>query len=83
MMRLRPDGLTTRETEVLQQLTQGLSNKEIACALSISNETVKTHVANILAKLGAASRSHAAVLALKSGMVALDSLTVMRSREVN
>jgi two-component system, NarL family, response regulator len=74
--------LTPRETEILHQMAQGLSNKEIAFALSLSGETVKTHVAKVLAKLGAANRSHAAVLALKRGIVRLDELKLIQSREV-
>jgi DNA-binding NarL/FixJ family response regulator len=82
-MRCPPlEHLTVRETEVLRQLAQGLSNKEIASALSLSGETVKTHVAKVLAKLRAANRSQAAVLALKSGIVRLDELELIRSREV-
>ncbi len=66
--------LTARETEVLRRLAQGLSNKEIAEALSISEETVKTHVSNVLAKLEAENRAQAIVQALKRGLVALEEL---------
>jgi two-component system, NarL family, response regulator LiaR len=66
--------LTARETEVLRRLAQGLSNKEIAEALSISEETVKTHVSNVLAKLEAENRSQAIVQALKRGLVSLEDL---------
>jgi DNA-binding NarL/FixJ family response regulator len=64
--------LTARETEVLRRLAQGLSNKEIAEALSIGEETVKTHVSNVLAKLDAENRAQAIVQALKRGLVSLE-----------
>jgi two-component system, NarL family, response regulator LiaR len=66
--------LTARETEVLRRLAQGLSNKEIAEALSISEETVKTHVSNVLAKLEAENRAQAIVQGLKRGLVSLEEL---------
>jgi NarL family two-component system response regulator LiaR len=66
------DELTPRETEVLRHLAQGLSNREIAGALDIGDETVKTHVANLLAKLGVENRAQATVQAIKRGLVALD-----------
>lgn len=66
--------LTARETEVLRRLAQGLSNKEIAEALAISEETVKTHVSNVLAKLEAENRAQAIVQALKRGLVSLEEL---------
>jgi NarL family two-component system response regulator LiaR len=65
--------LTERETEVLQQLAQGKSNKEIAAALVIAEKTVRTHVSNILGKLGVASRTQAVLHAVRSGLVSLDS----------
>ncbi len=58
-----PDMLTPRELEVLRLLARGASNKTIADTLVISLHTTKTHVAHILDKLGAASRSEAAALA--------------------
>jgi DNA-binding NarL/FixJ family response regulator len=66
------EDLTARETEVLRRLAQGLSNKEIAEALAISEETVKTHVSNVLAKLEAENRAQAIVQALKRGLVSLE-----------
>lgn len=60
--------LTRRESEVLRQLALGLSNKEIAQALSISYETVKEHVQHILRKLGVADRTQAAVWAVRKGI---------------
>ncbi len=64
-----PETLTTRETEVLRLLAQGLSNKEIARALIIGEKTVKTHVSHILAKLGVVSRTQAVLFAMSSGLV--------------
>jgi DNA-binding NarL/FixJ family response regulator len=69
-----PDDLTPRETEVLRHLVLGESNKEIAAALSIGEETVKTHVANMLAKLGVENRGQATVQALRRGLVSLEEL---------
>jgi NarL family two-component system response regulator LiaR len=63
-----PDDLTPRELEVLRLLAQGLSNREIAQALSISEKTVKTHVSSILAKLHLADRTQAAIYALRHGV---------------
>ena len=61
--------LTKRESEVLQQLAFGLTNKEIAQALGISYETVKEHVQHILRKVGVADRTQAAVWAVRKGLV--------------
>jgi DNA-binding NarL/FixJ family response regulator len=69
----QPETLTERETEVLQQLAQGKSNKEIAAELVIAEKTVRTHVSNILAKLGVTSRTQAVLHAVRSGLVSLDS----------
>ncbi len=63
--------LTGREREVLQWMAQGLSNKLIAARLSISLHTVKFHVASILAKLGASSRTEAVTIGARRGYVAL------------
>ncbi len=64
--------LTERETEVLQLLARGQSNKEISQALHIGEQTVKTHVSHILDKLDVPSRTQAALYALRSGLVAID-----------
>jgi two-component system, NarL family, response regulator LiaR len=64
-----PDSLTGRETDVLRLLAQGRANKEIAHTLTIGEKTVKTHVSNILAKLGVESRTQAALQALHAGFV--------------
>lgn len=66
--------LTARETEVLRLVALGRSNKEIADSLFVSEETVKTHVSRVLAKLGAENRAQAIVVALKRGIVALEEL---------
>ncbi|MFF7019980.1 response regulator [Streptomyces klenkii] len=61
--------LTGREEEVLRLMATGLSNPEIAQSLMVSLETVKTHVGNVLTKLGAQNRTHAVVIAYESGLV--------------
>jgi len=63
--------LTRREREVLQMLAAGLGNKEIAGRLSISEHTVKFHVASILGKLGASSRTEAVSIGIRHGLVLL------------
>jgi two-component system, NarL family, response regulator LiaR len=68
------DELTPREREVLRRLALGLSNKEIADALCISEETVKTHVGSVLAKLQVENRAQAIVQALRRGLVTLEEL---------
>ena len=66
-----PEPLTRREREVLQMLAAGLANKEIAARLSISDHTAKFHVAAILGKLGAATRTEAVALGIRRGLVLL------------
>jgi NarL family two-component system response regulator LiaR len=68
------DDLTPREVEVLRHLALGRSNKEIADALFISEETVKTHVGKVLSKLQVENRAQAMVQALKRGLVSLEEL---------
>ena len=65
-------GLTPREREVLQLLTEGLNDKEIAQRLHVSPQTARTHMENILNKLGVNSRLQALVYALRHGVVTLD-----------
>ncbi|WP_214407579.1 response regulator [Pseudonocardia lacus] len=66
---LRGAGLTDREGEVLRWMARGLSNAEIARELVVGVETVKTHVGNVLAKLGARDRTQAVVAAYESGFI--------------
>jgi NarL family two-component system response regulator LiaR len=68
----KPSTLTERETQVLSLLTRGKSNKEIANALRIAEDTVKSHVRHILSKLGVQSRTQAVILAIRRGLVASD-----------
>ena len=69
---LPPDGtLTVREREFLQQMAQGLPNKQIAARLNISQHTVKFHVASILAKLAVSSRTEAVTTGARRGLVAI------------
>jgi DNA-binding NarL/FixJ family response regulator len=63
------EALTPAEIRVLRLIAQGNANKEIAAQLSISEETVKGQVRNILSKLGANDRTHAAIIGLKRGIV--------------
>jgi len=66
-----PETLTERETEVLRLLAEGKANKEIAGKLGISEQTVKSHVHSLLAKLGMLSRTQAALYAARIGLVPL------------
>ena len=61
--------LTERELEVLELVAAGLGNKEVASRLEISEHTVKFHVASIMGKLGAGSRTEAVTLAIRQGMI--------------
>ncbi len=70
------DPLTQREADVLKLIAQGLSNREIADRLVITERTVCTHVSNILTKLHLASRTQAALYALKEGLTSLDDISI-------
>ncbi len=65
------ESLTPKETEVLRLIAAGNANKQIAAQLSITEETVKSRVKNILSKLGANDRTHAVAIAIKRGIVEL------------
>jgi DNA-binding CsgD family transcriptional regulator len=66
--------LTERELTVLRQLAHGKTNREIAADLVVSEETVKTHVGNILSKLQMNQRTQAVIAALKQGLISLDEI---------
>lgn len=70
--RLRREELTGRETDVLKLLTRGRSNKEIASALCISEDTVKSHLKTLFTKLGVQDRTEAAISAFRHGIVHLE-----------
>jgi DNA-binding NarL/FixJ family response regulator len=66
------EALTDRESEVLGRIAMGMNNREIGDALGISENTVKGHVQNLLAKLGVADRTKALVVAVRRGLVQID-----------
>jgi two-component system, NarL family, response regulator LiaR len=68
------ESLTDRESEVLRELARGKTNREIAETLRVGEETVKTHVGNILSKLQLDHRTQAVVYALKKGLLSLDEI---------
>jgi NarL family two-component system response regulator LiaR len=67
-----PEALTVRETDVLRLLAEGKTNKQIAADLCVGENTVRTHVSSILAKLGVQSRTQAALYAVQVGLAKLD-----------
>ena len=67
-----PEALTPRETDVLRLLAEGKSNKQIGADLGVGENTVRTHVSSILAKLGVQSRTQAALYAAQIGLARLD-----------
>ncbi len=69
--RMAIQDLTARELDVLERIVAGRANKEIASDLSISEATVKTHVNNLLSKLGVTDRTNAATMAIQRGLVHL------------
>jgi DNA-binding NarL/FixJ family response regulator len=70
-MHTAEDQLTARELDILKLIAQGNPNKEIAAQLSVREDTVKSHVSNILEKLGANDRTHAVTIGLKRGIIEL------------
>ena len=70
--RMATEQLTHREQDVLEQIVRGKSNKEIGSELDISEATVKTHINNLLSKLGVTDRTQAATAAIQRGLVQLD-----------
>jgi DNA-binding NarL/FixJ family response regulator len=68
------DELSSREVEVVRLIAAGNPNKEIATKLSIGETTVKSHISNILSKLGANDRTHAVTIGLRRGIIELASL---------
>jgi DNA-binding NarL/FixJ family response regulator len=69
--RMSTEDLTARELNVLERIVAGRANKEIAADLSISEATVKTHINNLLGKLGVSDRTNAATVAIQRGLVHL------------
>lgn len=69
-----PESLTARETEVLRMVALGKTNRQIANALLVGENTVKSHVSSVLAKLGVRSRTQAALHAVRTGLVSLHEL---------
>ena len=63
------EALTARELEVLEFVAKGLGNKEVAARLGISEHTVKFHVASVMGKLGAGSRTEAVTIAIRQGLI--------------
>ena len=66
--------LTSRETQILGYIANGNTNRQIACALQISEQTIKNHVSATLRKLNANDRAHAVVLAMRHGLISLSCL---------
>ncbi len=69
--RVHQSELTSREIEVVERIAGGMSNKQIAADLGIGEATVKTHVNNIMGKLGATDRTHAVTVAVRRGFIRL------------
>ncbi|MFC1870467.1 LuxR C-terminal-related transcriptional regulator, partial [Chloroflexota bacterium] len=67
--------LSPRETEILKHIAEGNSNKRIALALGIGEQTIKNHIASIMRKLNANDRTHAVVLAMRRGWINIEELT--------
>jgi DNA-binding NarL/FixJ family response regulator len=76
--RVGTEDLTQRELDVLEQIVEGKSNKEIGAVLDISEATVKTHINSLLSKLGVTDRTQAATAAIRRGIVPFESLKKQR-----
>jgi DNA-binding NarL/FixJ family response regulator len=76
----RHELISEREAEVMRLVAQGKGNKEIGRELSIAQSTVKSHIGNLLDKLGLASRTQVAMYAARTGLVALEQLDIMSTR---
>lgn len=76
--RVGTEDLTQREFDVLEQIVEGKSNKEIGTTLDISEATVKTHINSLLSKLGVTDRTQAATAAIRRGIVPFESLRKQR-----
>ncbi|MDA0987731.1 MAG: LuxR C-terminal-related transcriptional regulator [Chloroflexi bacterium] len=72
MRSLKTSGLSCRQVEILRKVAEGMSNKEIAGQLHVSDQTVKNHMTHILDKLYANDRTHAVVLAYRLGLLDLE-----------
>ena len=72
------EALSERETEVLRELAHGRTNREIGEALHVSEETIKTHVGNILSKLQLSHRTQAVIYALQQGLLSLDEIDLSK-----
>ena len=77
--RMGTQDLTPREFDVLEQIVDGRSNKEIAAELQVSEATVKTHINSLLSKLGVTDRTQAAMAAIQRGLVPIESLRKPKS----
>ena len=77
--RMGTEDLTPRELDVLKEIVNGQSNKEIATELNVSEATVKTHINSLLGKLGVTDRTQAATAAIQRGIVPLESLRKAKS----
>jgi len=73
--------LSPREAEILKHIAEGYSNKRIAYALGIGEQTIKNHITSIMRKLNANDRTHAVVLALRQGWLDIGELSVLPEEE--
>lgn len=75
---LHPSNLTRRELDILKMIARGITNKEIAHKVGLSNHTVNTHLVHIFRKLGVYSRTEATLYTLKEGLIRINDLTLER-----